>query len=143
MKDTGVFESLGRFISLSITTTLNICVLFIINAICGNHHTLHSHVCTLTHIHIYIYKLRLIPPAPVIGRHDHQLKYAFPVDTMDRYKKFSMFNKTLESVTIYSNFCSFTCSIPSSGFANRCWDVVFFFASMKVTARLCQDPTVA
>ena len=44
-KDTGVFESYGRFIIVSldksVTITLYICVLFINNPIRGNFHTLH------------------------------------------------------------------------------------------------------
>ena len=69
-------------------------------------------------IHIHMFNIQipqLISPATFIGKHDHQLKYAIPVATIDSYKFFlSTFNKTLESFTIYSCFCSFTCCIPSN-----------------------------
>ena len=47
-KETGMFESLGRFIIVlldySVTTTLLICVLLINNLLRGKYHALHCHV---------------------------------------------------------------------------------------------------
>ena len=72
------------------------------------------------HRHVNIHISQLISPATFTGKHDHQLKYAIQVTTTYTYK-FSLYplSKRLESATIYSSFCSFTFSIPSSCFTSR------------------------